>query len=248
MLPKAHPFTDAQIDSVAEVLHMNRVSALLMLRRNLAAQKATDHAAALLDNQPCEHCGRIEMHPRHRGTGHTHIPGGDIPPHVAEVLAALDSWHVRPDDVIDVEHAAALLDNLPCELCGQIEQHPNHRGARHMHRPATTSQGRAYALIALVNTTGLVVPEYVFSTALMMASSADPDAIMSIDYLEAVIDGRRVGRSATTIGPEVGTRDLDHPAEPHSTRWSATECEVCGRRVHNRFDDQGGFVSAAHYA
>jgi hypothetical protein len=227
----------------------------------------------------------------------------------------------RPD--IEADHERALLENLLCELCGRIEQHPNHRGTGHTHTPAEDPQGRAHALLALVNTAGLVVPQYVFSTALMMASSADPDAIVGIDYLEAVIECRRVlaGRRlerrceicgpgadhtnrahddafdasdrrpdlariaddpdtpiyvaetaaimsdgpeeailfdhesalvidreyrAAVVGPEVGARELDHPAEPLFPHSGV--CRTCRRPIHVRTDDRGVFVSAAHYA
>lgn len=141
MMVKAHPFTDEQIDTLAEALHMNRVSALLILRSQLTKQKAQDHAAALLDNLPCELCGQVEMSPNHRGIGHTHTPTEDRVPRAALLLntmpdvpgyiaasARMMLGSRNPGEIVDMDHAEALIEhrrtmagrrlNAPCQICG----------------------------------------------------------------------------------------------------------------------------------
>jgi hypothetical protein len=104
-------------------------------------------------------------------------------------------------------HADALLDNLPCEICGHRELHPNHRGIGHTHTPAEDPLGRAHALIALVNTAALVVPPHVFETALMIVGSAnDPADVVGREFAAATLedlrrflaDPMRYGKAADT--------------------------------------------------
>lgn len=158
------------------------------------------------------------------------------------------------DQAVTADHENGLLANLPCELCGRVEAHINHRGTGHTHTPAVTPEGRASALVAY-GSRGNDVPEYVFTTALMMVSSSNPGDIVMIDQTEAEADevDRKVvtelqstGAWTATWSAWTTTRELAHPAEPHSRR--PNECRSCGQPIHNRFDEGGNLVSSAHYA
>lgn len=104
----------------------------------------------------------------------------------------------------DIDHAAALLEITPCELCGRPANDINHRGTGHTHTPAVTPVGRAHALIAQCMRDDLIVPQYVFSTALMMVSPESPRTtaeVVDIDRAEAVVEDRRRTAGRLLDGP-----------------------------------------------
>lgn len=89
---------------------------------------------------------------------------------------------------VDAAHGEGLLDNLPCELCGRIEQHPNHRGIGHTHTPAEDPRGRARALLNRRDLR-MTIPEYVYETARMMLDpSNDLDVIVKLEHIDALYD------------------------------------------------------------
>lgn len=178
-----------------------------------------------------------------------------IESHDKAVAAALrvlrDGDHeVAADENRDIDHGTALVDNLPCVLCGRHEAHGNHRGIGHTHTPAETPRGRAHALLGRMGgDVALVVPEYVYETALMMVGlTSDARDIVYMDHAEALADDldRTVAGDLTSTGAWVPVRELGHPAHPHLLR--PTECTHCGRAIFVRYDAHGVFESASHYA
>jgi hypothetical protein len=103
-------------------------------------------------------------------------------------------------DLVEANHAEAKVDDLPCELCGEREQHIRHRGIGHTHTPAESSgaatltpRQQAAALIALPAAEFFKLPSYVINTALMMAGGvAYPSDIVDMDHDEAKVEYRRV--------------------------------------------------------
>lgn len=135
-------------------------------RDALQALRDTDHATAVLANV---------MHDT------------STPAYVLETAAMMLRPENNRDAVVTMDHATALLDNLPCELCGRIKQHPNHQGARHMHRPAASPEGRAFALLGRMGDDPMmVVPDHIYVTARMMvAVENNPADIVTCDHYAA---------------------------------------------------------------
>lgn len=178
----------------------------------------------------------------------------------AEALIEGAAMRYRLRLQVEDDHAAALLDNLPCELCGQVEVSPKHRGIGHTHTPAEDPRGRARALLGRMGgDLRMAIPDYVYETAHMMVDPGHTTAwVVGLDHAAALRENRAVTEVAAyltdmgddvltrPVSPFTDTRDLGHPAEPHSRQPGV--CRTCRRPIHIRTDDQGGFVSAAHHA
>lgn len=124
--------TDADRERVAA--HDRAVRAALQVLRD------ADHEQAELDDMPCELCGEVEQHIRHRGIGHTHTPAGpDVPAYVVGVIRGMWSANCWTD-VVDIEHDAALVEyrrvlagrrlDRACEICSD-DQRANHSNRDH---------------------------------------------------------------------------------------------------------------------
>lgn len=202
-----------------------------------AYQTAHHNETALLTNKDQ---GLIDSHQRAVAAGLRLLRDGD------HALAILDSERrdARLKLQVGDDHAQALLDNLPCELCGHREAHPNHRGIGHTHTPAEDRVSRA----ALLLNTQPDAAEYIAASARMMLGSRNPGEIVDMDHAEALADDldRTVIGDLASTGAWVPVRELGHPAHPHLLR--PTECTHCGRPIFVRYDSHGGFESAAHYA
>jgi hypothetical protein len=86
------------------------------------------HADALLDNQPCDLCGQIEMHPNHRGIGHTHTPAedqDDSPVWATDptILAIAAEYRTEFQRLADTARDA-MLDHAERHQVGYVGAHP----------------------------------------------------------------------------------------------------------------------------
>lgn len=122
-----------------------------------------------------------------------------------------------------------------CEICGPGADHTNRA-----HDDEFDARDRTPDLARIADDPD--TPRYVADTAAMML--AFPEEAILFDHESALVIDREY--RAAVVNPEVGARELDHPADPHPQR--PTECRTCARPIHVRTDDQGVFVSAAHYA
>lgn len=119
----------------------------------------------------------------------------------------------------DIDHANALLEITPCELCGRPANDINHRGTGHTHTPAVTPVGRAHALLAQINRDQTVVPWPVFESALAMAAGkTDPANVVDLDWAEAVVEDRRRTAGRLLDGPcQCGSGQTARDCTAHAT-------------------------------
>lgn len=79
-------------------------------------QVGDDHAQALLDNLACELCGRRELHPNHRGIGHTHTPAEDPQGRARALLARLVGVPALVVPEYVYETARMMLDSQNADM------------------------------------------------------------------------------------------------------------------------------------
>lgn len=155
-------FTQHQVDLYAQAFQVSEFEARDHLEARLRADVEVAHGEALIENtdrlieelkainsaplvvdrEQLDYAhGQALIEQRHRDHDRMMAIGSDAdtPQYVADTAFMLASsmvigWANRTAEIVGHDHTQARLDDMPCETCGCIEQHPNHRGARHMHR------------------------------------------------------------------------------------------------------------------